>query len=191
MTQYLVGWISVALIAALGAIFLSVAGSAGSAADYAPIQEAGARARRRFFWTLLGVTAIASAITLRRLPYRSHADSLALEQAVRVIGHQWAWEMKVPRLTAGHPIDFQVTSADVTHGFAIFDDRGHLVAQVQAMPGYINHLHFTFDQAGVYTIMCLEYCGVVHHAMRSSITVRRSDLSAVRGHTGVAPGGTP
>jgi len=45
------------------------------------------------------------------------------------------------------------------------------VAQTQAMPGYTNVLRHTFKDPGNYKILCLEYCGLVHHGMMSELTV--------------------
>jgi heme/copper-type cytochrome/quinol oxidase subunit 2 len=45
------------------------------------------------------------------------------------------------------PVEFQVTSADVNHGFGIYDRSGRLLAQTQAMPGITNRLVYTFSGA--------------------------------------------
>lgn len=46
-----------------------------------------------------------------------------------------------------------------------------IVAQTQAMPGYTNVLRYTFTEPGVYRVLCLEYCGVEHHDMKTEINV--------------------
>ena len=40
------------------------------------------------------------------------------------------------------------------------------------MPGYINRLQYTFTSSGTYHILCLEYCGLVHHQMISDLIVK-------------------
>jgi len=40
------------------------------------------------------------------------------------------------------------------------------------MPGYTNRLLFRFDQAGVYTIRCLEFCATGHHLMQAQFTLQ-------------------
>ena len=50
----------------------------------------------------------------------------------------------------------------------------HLIGSVQAMPGYHNKLDLTLSRAGVYRILCLEYCGLNHSTMESLFTVTRS-----------------
>jgi cytochrome c oxidase subunit 2 len=73
---------------------------------------------------------------------------------------------------AGTPIEFRVTTLDVNHGLSLYAPDGHLVAQTQAMPGYMNRLRVTFDQAVTYTVLCLEFCGMSHHRMRGVVEVR-------------------
>ena len=72
----------------------------------------------------------------------------------------------------GKIIEFDVTSGDVNHGFGIYDDDGHLLAQTQAMPGYTNRLRYRFEKAGVYHVLCMEYCGFAHHLMTTTIHVQ-------------------
>ena len=68
-------------------------------------------------------------------------------------------------------VRFDVTSADVNHGFGIYTREGRLVAQTQAMPGYVNRLRLQFDRPGTYRVMCLEFCGLSHHVMTGVIEV--------------------
>ena len=68
-------------------------------------------------------------------------------------------------------VEFRVTTLDVNHGFSLYAPDGHLVAQTQAMPGYVNRLRVTFDQPGTYTVLCLEFCGMSHHRMRGVVEV--------------------
>jgi cytochrome c oxidase subunit 2 len=77
-------------------------------------------------------------------------------------------DLEIP---AGGTVEFRVTSLDVNHNFAIYDEAGVLVAQVQAMPGYVNRLRLQLDEPGRYTVLCLEYCGLAHHVMSSAFTV--------------------
>jgi cytochrome c oxidase subunit 2 len=59
----------------------------------------------------------------------------------------------------------------VNHGFALYDPEFRVVAETQAMPGYTNVLRYTFREPGTYQVLCLEYCGVAHHAMMAQIKV--------------------
>ncbi|MBS1973654.1 MAG: cytochrome C oxidase subunit II, partial [Bacteroidetes bacterium] len=75
-------------------------------------------------------------------------------------------------LPANKAIRFIVTSGDVNHDFAIYDNNGVLVAQTQAMPQYHNELQYVFPQKGDYEILCLEYCGLAHAIMLGKIHVQ-------------------
>jgi cytochrome c oxidase subunit 2 len=87
------------------------------------------------------------------------------------VGYQWRWELSRTEVIAGQPVEFRITSADVNHGFGIYDTNLRLVAQTQAMPGYTNTLRHTFDAEGTYRILCMEYCGLAHHNMVTEIKV--------------------
>lgn len=75
-------------------------------------------------------------------------------------------------LRAGALVEFRVTSRDVNHGFGIFDPENTLIAQVQSMPGYVNRLRVRLERPGIYNIFCLEYCGLTHFIMRTSLEVK-------------------
>lgn len=57
------------------------------------------------------------------------------------------------------PVEFLVTSNDVTYGFGVFRSDGTMVFQMQVLPGYVNHIVWTFDTPGFYTIRSTEYAG--------------------------------
>ena len=90
------------------------------------------------------------------------------------MAHQWYWDISQTSFEPGESVVFRVGSSDVNHGFAIYDDDNRVVAQVQAMPGYVNELAVKFDDPGTYRIMCLEYCGLVHHSMLASLEVKET-----------------
>ncbi len=131
------------------------------------------RLRRRLFLLILAASIIIFAVSIASFPYqpvRSYFVGTPSE-VVNVVASQYIWNISSTNLTAGVPIEFDVTSTDVNHGFAIFAPDGALYAQVQAMPGYINKLIVVFDQPGEYTVHCIEYCGVDHHGMMAQIVV--------------------
>ena len=74
------------------------------------------------------------------------------------------------RVPLNEVVEFRVTSWDVNHGFAVYD-RGRLLAQVQAMPGYVNRLRWKFDKPGEYQVLCAEYCGAAHAYMSAKFVV--------------------
>lgn len=141
--------------------------------DYAPLQKSAYRLRTRLFWGLVLIFGPAMIYTLLDLPYdaaRARTGSGAV-QVVEATGYQWRWELSQDHVAAGQPVEFRVTSADVNHGFGIYDANLHLIAQTQAMPGYTNTLRHTFTEAGTYKVLCMEYCGVAHHNMMTEIRV--------------------
>lgn len=90
---------------------------------------------------------------------------------VQVNSEQWDWTLTPDTVPAHVPVEFDVTSRDVNHGFGLYGPHDGIVAQVQAMPGYTNRLILDFDEPGTYTVRCLELCGAGHYLMQSSLTV--------------------
>lgn len=164
---------SIVLMAAVTGIFLWVADSASNrVADYGPLTAAAYRLRPWLFLIVALAMVGANWRTLSELPYRTVASaSAATPQRVNVIGEQWDWRISPTTVAAGRPVDFHVTAKDVNHGFALYGPDMRIVAQVQAMPGFDNVLRHTFTEPGTYRVMCLEYCGLMHHVMASAITV--------------------
>lgn len=70
---------------------------------------------------------------------------------------------------AGALVEFKVTALDVNHSFAIYNARHQLIAQTQAMPHYVNRLRVRLPEPGTYDVFCLEYCGMGHHTMHTTI----------------------
>lgn len=134
-----------------------------------------ARARSWVFWVLVVIFVPTIGYTLTGLPYSPPNVRTGEPVHVNAVGHQWRWEVDPAQVPSRRSIEFHVTSADVNHGFAIYDADLKVVAQTQAMPGYTNVLHVNFDRPGTYRVLCLEYCGLAHHSMMTEITVTESD----------------
>ncbi|MGH8462242.1 MAG: cytochrome oxidase [Stenotrophobium sp.] len=127
---------------------------------------------RRWWFLALVVAGIGIAYaTLKPFPIANQSANSQNAQIVNVVGHQWYWELSPAEVKADIPVEFDVTSADVNHGFAIYGPDDRIVTQTQAMPGYTNRLLHTFAQPGKYRVMCLEYCGLAHHAMITQFEV--------------------
>lgn len=169
----------VVLGSAWTAVWLWVVVGARREGAYAPIYEKVGRLRRQWLLVFGIVGTGAFVASLWFLPYAPVRALVLGEPAVRVevTGGQWYWEMSAAEVPAGVPIEFRVTAADVNHGFALYDPGGTLVAQVQAMPGYVNRLVHTFAEPGTYTIRCLELCGTAHHYMTTELTVTPGETS--------------
>jgi cytochrome c oxidase subunit 2 len=166
-----VWWITLAGIAGVALVFLYVVSQAARQADATQVQARASAMRRWLFLALLVLGVGVTAATLVPFPIpNQHASSVA-RRAVKAVGRQWSWELSPGPIEVGIPVEFEVTSADVNHGFGIYDRSGRLLAQTQAMPGVTNRLVYTFTQPGTYRILCLEYCGLAHHGMTLEFNV--------------------
>ena len=162
------------VLVALGFAFVAL-NSGVREEDYAPLTKRAYGLRTKLFWVLALTLGPVMIYTLLELPYWANRaknnNPDAVVQIVEAIGYQWRWELSRDHVAKDQPVEFHVTSADVNHGFGIYDANTRLVAQTQAMPGYTNVIRHTFRDEGTYRIMCLEYCGTVHHNMVAEIKV--------------------
>lgn len=175
--QDLAWTISLILMAVVALTFLGISRSASSkTANAAAITTTGYRWRGRAFWVVIASGVAITLGTLANWPIEGHASTPAKPDVViKAIGHQWRWDISQNTVDVGQLVEFQVTAADVNHGFAIYKDKTTMVAQTQAMPGIVNRLQVRFTEPGDYEVLCLEYCGLAHHAMRATIKVRSTE----------------
>lgn len=185
MTQQLLVLISFLILSgALVLVFQMVFLSTKKASAIAPARVN--RYRGFWFFTLAIILGVVFFFTLPRSPYLLFVDERP-EKIIVVTAQQFAFILsdesldreKAPAeasgsivLPAGGLIEFRVTSRDVNHGFGIFNPDHTLIAQVQAMPGYVNRLRIRLEKPGVYNVLCLEYCGIAHFVMRTSLEVK-------------------
>ena len=174
MYQSLAWLLSLALMSALLIGFLLVALRARERVeDHAPLVTRAYRIRTALFWGMLLFITPAMLVSLLDLPYANaaiqHRNTTA--QVIDVLGQQWSWTLSHSAAEVGVPVEFRVTSSDVNHGLGIYDDDMRLVTQTMAMPGYVNTLRHTFTRPGTYKLLCLEYCGLVHHNMIAELQV--------------------
>lgn len=160
-------------IMALGAIGIFVLvglKSRGPVLAQDVVTPTGYAIRRWWFWILLVVLVLAFAVSIPFFPY-GRAQAAGEPTHITVVARQYSFDNLPKTVPADVPLVFDVTSADVNHGFAIYDPEDQLIAQVQAMPDYVNQLPITFTERGHYTVLCLEYCGLGHPAMQASFEV--------------------
>ncbi len=165
ITQHLVSGITLTGIAIVAIAFLYVVARSGAPLQYEGVQKKAYGIRRWFFWALVLLGVGTAYATLVKFPIPDQRGLVAGARIVDVVGKQWYWELSANRFDAGVPVEFRVTSGDVNHGFGIYDPNDRLIAQTQAMPGFTNRLVHVFTQPGKYRVLCLEYCGLVHHNM--------------------------
>jgi cytochrome c oxidase subunit II len=167
-----------ALLVVLGSvwtvIWVWVLAGSGRTAPYAEVIPKVAVLRRRLFYVLLVVGVVALLVSLRWLPYAPvRVATLGPPRfSIEATASQWFWMVSPSEIPMGVPVEFRVVARDVNHSFALFDPSGQLVTQVQAMPGYSNRLIYVFERPGAYTVRCLEYCGIAHHAMMTTLSVK-------------------
>jgi cytochrome c oxidase subunit 2 len=167
-----VAWVlSIILMAAVAAVFLWVAAGASRAGETGAARAA--LWRSGLFWVAIVAGVVIMFGTLWQWPIAGHAAAAAKPDVViRAVAHQWRWQLDRDTVRAGELVEFQVTASDVNHGMAIYQSKTRMVAQAQAMPGYVNKLQVRFTDPGEYEVLCLEYCGLAHHSMRAVIKVR-------------------
>jgi cytochrome c oxidase subunit 2 len=93
---------------------------------------------------------------------------------VQVIGQQWRFTYRYPQfggfettqlvLPINQPVQFNVTSIDVIHGFWAYQ----LGVKADANPGVNNIAFTTPKQLGIFTVRCAELCGLWHGAMTNN-----------------------
>jgi cytochrome c oxidase subunit 2 len=95
----------------------------------------------------------------------------ATRLTIRVVGHQWWWEVRYPgtpavtaneiHIPARTPVRVVVSSADVIHSFWV----PRLNRTIDAFPGSTNAIELFADAPGRYRGQCDEFCGLQHAHM--------------------------
>jgi cytochrome c oxidase subunit 2 len=93
---------------------------------------------------------------------------------VYVVAKQWMWAFAYPDGSAsngdlyvpvGQPVRLLMTSRDVIHSFWVPAFR----IKQDVVPGRMSFTWFEARTPGVYDVMCAEYCGPYHSAMRGRV----------------------
>src|SRR5262249_39321180 len=93
---------------------------------------------------------------------------------VYVTAKQWMWIATYPSgggstgdivVPVGKPIKLIMTSRDVIHSFYVPEFR----VKQDVIPGRFTTAWFEVTEAGVYSILCAEYCGTGHSTMRGNL----------------------
>ncbi len=94
---------------------------------------------------------------------------------VRVIGHQWFWEVRYPgtsavtaneiHIPARTRVQVVATTADVIHSFWV----PQLNRKVDTIPGRTNRVLLYANRPGVYRGQCAEFCGLQHAHMAMKV----------------------
>ena len=70
-------------------------------------------------------------------------------------------------LKTNRPVQILLRSVDVLHNFYVPQFR----SKMDAIPGIITYYWFEPNKVGEYEVLCAEYCGVGHYAMRATVIV--------------------
>ena len=165
------------------AIFAVVAGIVGyslvryrwneGASD--PVQLAGNK-RVEIIWTAIPflIVLVLFGLTVQAMEKSDPAPPLG-EPDLVVIGHQWWWEVRSPKLgfvtaneiyiPVGRPISIRLDTADVLHEFWV----PQLTRKMTTVPGRGNHIWMQADKPGIYQGVCSEFCGTQHAWMRFEV----------------------
>jgi cytochrome c oxidase subunit II len=111
--------------------------------------------------------------------YQESVSSATAPLVVQVTGQQWDWTFYYPQygassqgqeidLPVNRPVQFNVTSKDVLHGFSI----RALGVRVDANPGEVTTTPIvTPTDIGTYQVNCVELCGLYHSYMWADVNV--------------------
>jgi cytochrome c oxidase subunit 2 len=128
-------------------------------------------------WLLVAVALLVALLlaTIFLVPYGNSAPEEG-KRVVNVTGTQFAWRIEPEggAIEVGEPVEFlaHAPDDDVNHGFAVYEQDGPLVFQIQMQPGKRQRAVHTFTEPGTYEVLCLEFCGVGHHNMTATFEVR-------------------
>ena len=101
-------------------------------------------------------------------------------EEIAVTARQWLYQFEYPdgrktinevRVPVGEAVKFNLTSADVIHGFYLPAFR----IKQDAVPGRYTYVWLKAEKAGDYDIYCTQYCGVGHSQMRAILKVMPKD----------------
>jgi cytochrome c oxidase subunit 2 len=136
---------------------------------------------------ILFVFFVLTVVWLTRFPVHDGHDMEHPD--IRVIGHQWWWEVRYLRQPAdqqfttaneihipvGKPVEIELDAADVIHSFWVPTLHG----KVDLVPGQRNYIRIEADKEGVYRGQCAEYCGEQHaHMLLLVVAQPESDYDA-------------
>ena len=103
---------------------------------------------------------------------------------VELIGWQWWWEVRYPRLgivsanevhiPVGRPVRLTVRTGDVIHSFWVPALHG----KIDLVPGRTNAIRLDAIRAGTYRGQCAEYCGLQHTRMAINVIAHEPESYA-------------
>jgi cytochrome c oxidase subunit 2 len=86
---------------------------------------------------------------------------------VYMIARLWNW-WPILELEKDKTYKLHLSAMDYQHGFSLQPQN----INIQVLPGYEHVIKITPNQAGTYSIVCNEYCGIGHHTMVGRLYVK-------------------
>lgn len=166
-----------------------------------PVRE---RRLARVIASCVALTAIV-VIALTVVSYRSQAKlfvrSPVPEVRIKLIGHQWWWEVQYPddasdrqivtaneiHVPVDRPVALTLETRDVIHSFWV----PSLAGKMDQITGHTNTLHFSAARAGVYRGQCAEFCGRQHAQMGIIVVASPGDSFERWKNEQIAPAAAP
>jgi cytochrome c oxidase subunit 2 len=139
--------------------------------------------RLEVIWTVIPIfLAIALFImTVQTVNAVAAPSSLKTDLNVRVVGHQWWWEIDYTDLgiatanemhiPVGTTVQIALESRDVIHSFWV----PQLSGKTDVIPGQNNTMWLEGDQVGEFLGQCAEFCGIEHALMRFKVIVESQE----------------
>jgi cytochrome c oxidase subunit 2 len=85
---------------------------------------------------------------------------------VYLLGRMWSW-YPIIKLKQDTEYTLHLSSIDVNHGFSLYPVN----INFQIVPGYDYGLRISPTEAGDFSIICNEFCGIGHHMMLGKVLV--------------------
>jgi cytochrome c oxidase subunit 2 len=137
---------------------------------------------------LLGLATIVTVLALSVASYGTQSaifGRTGAELTVRVIGHQWWWQVQYPadgphlefetaneiRVPAGQSVSVELETADVIHSFWV----PSLMGKMDLINNQQNRIQFTARNTGIYRGQCAEFCGLQHAHMALTVVAVSSE----------------
>ena len=76
-------------------------------------------------------------------------------------------DSEILHLEIDKPVKFELRSLDVLHNFYVPQFRG----KMDMVPGLITYYWLTPTRTGDFEVLCAEFCGTGHYAMRGRVIV--------------------
>ena len=169
-------WVSIPITLLVEGILLYTVLKFRNNDEASPTQE---NRRLEITWTIATAVASYGVLADQNVTYQPQAEDASGDPVVvHAEAFQWGWEMSYPEagnFTTGNeivvpkdrPVQIQVTSRDVIHGFHAPD----LGLKQDALPNQVNTIRTVPYEEGTYQGYCSEYCGVSHSQMYFTIEV--------------------